>query len=579
MAMNIPIIGSSQPRAKERLAAIKHEFESNEYIIKTFGALQGDTWAETKAVLKNNVALHAIGWDQSLRGIKHLDWRPDYGWIDDIEDEENTASPEARRKVTRRLLSVVIPAIDAPGKRLRVTGTPLDPESLVEQISKSDHWVTRRFPAKHRDPVHGHWIASWPERKPLNELDALEAQFKEAGEQNSFEREYMCNAVAEETKRFRKEHMRPLPVARTYQPTYAVYDPARTTNELSAHTGRVVFSWDKNRLIVWESGGYFWKPDEIISDLFRVDEKYNPIHIGVEENGLNEFIMQPIRHESIRRGRPVPIKPLRAPKGKLNFIQGLQPFFAAGEVIFVPSLEDHAEFIKQLIGFPSGRIDIPNAFAYALIMRAGLPMFDNFLDDHVDTKLLVGRNDPVYLGVNTTNTHTTAVLVQLVRGQYRILMDWIYDGDAGAVLGDIHKAASLHVMKPVKMICPPKHFSNYDTIGLRAAANKIGTQVHKGGDLFKGLEEIRTQLGQNAHGGLAFKVSTEATWTLRAFTGGYARKLDKTGFLQDVPEEGPYSTLMEGLQSILSFPNVGTIDNHARYAQTAGGHSYITARR
>lgn len=578
-AMNIPIIGSSQPRAKERLAAIKHEIETNDYLLKIFGDLRGDTWAETKIVLKNSVCLHALGWDQSMRGIKHLDWRPDFGWIDDIEDEENTGSEEARTKVVRRLVSVVIPAIDAPGKRLRITGTPLDPESLVEKLRKHPNWTTRVFPAKYRDPVHGHWVASWPERKPLSELDKLESDFREFGEINSFEREYMCNAVAEETKRFTEKHMRAEPIPRSYQATYAVYDPARTTHELSAHTGKVVFSWDRGRILVWESGGHYWKPDEIVNDMFATDDKYNPVHIGVEQDGLHEFIMQPIRHEIIRRGAPLPIKPLKAPKGKLNFIQGLQPFHVAGEIIFVPSLEAHAQLRSQMIAFPSGKIDIPNALAYALHMRAGAPMLDNFQESHVEPSIQISKNDAIFLAINSTNTHTTGMLVQLVRGQYRILHDWIYDGDAGPVLADIYRSATMLAMRPVVCVCPPVHFSNYDTIGLRPAARKVGVTIKKGGDIKKGLEELRSQLGFLSHGRSAVVVSAQARWTLRAMVGGYARKLDKTGFLQEEPEEGPYTTLMLGLQALLSLPNAGTEMDSAVFANTPGGHRYLTARR
>lgn len=575
---NIPIIGSSQPRAKERLAAVKHELENNDRLIKIFGNLVGPTWAETKIVLPNNVAIHALGWDQSLRGIKHLEYRPGLCWIDDIEDEENTSSEEARAKVVRRLLGVVIPAIDAPGARIRTTGTPLHPDSLVQKLRKHPSWTTRVFPAKYKSKTTGAWIASWSERKPLSFLDKLEKDFREFGDIHTFPREYMCVAEAEEIKRFTEGQFRAQPLPRTYQATYAVYDPARTTNELSAHTGKVVFSWTSNRLIVWESSGNFWKPDEIISDLFTVADQYNPVHIGVEENGLHEFIMQPIRQEIMKRGQPLPIKALRAPKGKLNFIQGLQPFFQAGEVIFVPSLDDHSELKKQLLAFPSGRIDIPNALAYALHMRPGAPMFDNFQDEHIDPRLLTSRNDPLFLAVNSTNSHTTGVLIQLARGQYRVIQDWIFDGDPGPVLADIYRAATLLTMRPLTVVAPPAHFSNYDTIGLRAAAYKSNITLKKGGDPKKGLEELRAQLGFLSHGRSAIAISPNATWSLRAFAGGYARRLDKTGFLKEEPEEGPYATLMHGIQSLLSFPGTSNQDDKV-YAQTVSGHNYLTARR
>jgi hypothetical protein len=282
---------------------------------------------------------------------------------------------------------------------------------------------------------------------------------------------------------------------------------------------------------------------------------------------------------SIDRGQPVPIKSLKAPKGKLNFIQGLQPFFAANEVILLPTVEVHSQLTQQLINFPTGRIDIPNALAYAMKMRPGRPMFDNFQETHVVPNILQARNAPYYLAVNSIGKCTTAILVQLVNGQYRIIRDWIYEGDAGTVLQDIIKAATLETMKPIKLVCPPKHFSNYDTIGLRAAARATNHVLHKGGDLKKGLEETRRLMSITAHGAPSLVVSPHASWSLRAFVGGYARQIDKTGVLGEDAAEGPYATLIEGLQSLIAFPNVSEVDNTQVFAQTSGGHRYLTARR
>jgi hypothetical protein len=49
--------------------------------------------------------------------------------------------------------------------------------------------------------------------------------------------------------------------------------------------------------------------------------------MGVEEDGLNEFLMQPIRQEQVRRGMMLPVEGVRAPIGKIDFIRALQPFF------------------------------------------------------------------------------------------------------------------------------------------------------------------------------------------------------------------------------------------------------------
>jgi hypothetical protein len=85
--------------------------------------------------------------------------------------------------------------------------------------------------------------------------------------------EYMVQASNPELQKFKAEQMRVVPHIRTWQPTLAVYDPARTVKkETSSMTGHVVASWIGTKLVIWEGDGRFLMPDEMIKDLFRVDE-------------------------------------------------------------------------------------------------------------------------------------------------------------------------------------------------------------------------------------------------------------------------------------------------------------------
>lgn len=583
---NMIIIGSSETRAKERLGAIKHEIENNPNIIQMFGNQMGNTWQESKIVLKNSTAIQAVGWNQSLRGVKHLAWRPDFGWIDDVEDEENVVDDLSRTKVIRRLLGVVIPAIDAPGARIRSTGTILANDSLIVQLAKLPGWTARKFPVKRRplSLVHGDaWVSTWPARKSLEDIDKMEATYKQLGQHATFMREYMCEATSEEDRQFHESDFVPQQITRTYEATYAIYDPARTTNEAtSAHTGRVVFSFAGPRIIIWESGGFFWKPDEILEDIFRVNNEYSPILIGVEQDGLHEFIMQPLRQQQLQRGTLLPLRPLKAPRAKLNFIRSLQPHFRAREVIFVPDIASHIQLKDQLLSYPGGRIDIPNALAYTLMIRPGLPMLDAFDGSvHVDQTLEYERSYPLILAINTDNSFTAAVLFQLKRGQHCILADWILEGDAGNCLGDIIKYATYEASSRFRIIAPPDHFSLYNTLGLRQAAARIPVTLVRGGEPAKGLEELRRALTTTPHGRPSLAIHEAATWSLRAMAGGWCRSADRSGHLASEPTPGPYDTLMTGLCAALALP-AEALDNPdagRRYATAADGSPYLTSRR
>jgi len=96
-ARNVLIIGSSFDRAADRLRAIKHELETNELLIEIYGDLRGSTWGVERLVLANGACAQAFGRGQSLRGVKHLDIRPDLVFADDVEEDEHVRTPEARQ--------------------------------------------------------------------------------------------------------------------------------------------------------------------------------------------------------------------------------------------------------------------------------------------------------------------------------------------------------------------------------------------------------------------------------------------------------------------------------------------------
>lgn len=570
------ILGETYERAVERLRAIKHEFETNTALTPLFGDLVGTTWSEGKIILANGVIIQAFGRGQSLRGSKHLDWRPDRAFGDDIENEESVASEEAIAKTMRWLMSVVMPALD-PSALVRINGTPLHPNSVIAQLEKDPSWVGRKYPIEYVSET-GERAATWPDRFSLPWIDEKKADYERLGLHDNYQQEFMCRAEDLTQKAFLPEYLRVEPVMRTWQATYAMYDPARTARPTSASTGVVIFSWLSNRLIVWDAYGPRWKPDEIISDMFRVDQEYKPVTIGVEEDGLNEFIMQPLRQEQLRRSYAIPIRAMRAPreKTKIDFIKGLQPFFKAREIIFVKELP---ELKTQLLGFPIGTIDIPNALAYALHLRPGQPIYEGFGDQHVVVDLPIVASAPRYLALNATRFCTTAVLLQVINGGLHVIGDWVREGDAGANIGTILTEAGVVAQGKVRLYAGPGHFSKYDDVGLRAAARQIPTELGRGGAELVGREELRGLLGRVSKGRPMVRVASTARWTLNAFAGGYCKEVTKTGLLTEFATEGPYKVLMEGLEAfaaLMKSPIVND-DMPVHYAYSNDGRRYITS--
>lgn len=573
---NCLILGDTTDRAADRLRAIKHEIETNEGMEALFGKLQGRTWQETKIILSNGVVIQSYGRGQSLRGVKNNDQRPDFCFGDDIENEESCANEDQIGKTMRWLLATVMPALDINAK-IRLCGTPLHPRAMICQIAADPGWLSRVYPIEYKDAETGETRSMWPARYPLKWIKEKRDTYERHGHFNHYAQEFLCKAEDPNQKTFTSNMFTVEPTVRTWQPCYAMFDPARTVKTSSASTGLAVWSWINRRLVVWEARAGLWRPDEIVSEVFRVDEEYRPVVIGVEEDGLHEFIMQPLRQEQLRRGYAVPIRPMKAPRGKIDFIRGMQPFFKAKEVTFAKNCPDA---VAQFLSFPTGRIDVPNALAYAIMLRPGQPIYDGFDAQHVVEDLPAMSRHPFYLALNATGQVTTAVLVQMFDGGLCILADWVREGDPGMNLDAIMKEAGLAAGGKPKVFAPQAHFKPYDVIGMRAAARAAPVELARGGIEASGREEIRALLNRKTKGRPAVLVSTAARWTLNAFSGGYCRGVMKQGMLTPEAIEGPYRTLMEGLESLAALTKATALreDEPVNYAYTNDGRRYISSR-
>lgn len=570
------IVGSSYERAVERLRTIKHELENNDLIIALFGEQMGATWTENRIVLANGSMLQAYGRGQSLRGAKHLDTRPDFCLVDDFEEEDSVRTEESKSRTMSWFMAVLLPAMN-PKAKIVVVGTPLDYDSVLVKLSKEREWRTLTFPIEHINQG-GERKASWPDRFPLNEIDIIRDRYERMGKLREYAQEYLCKAEEESEKAFNPAMFKVEPRPRSWEPVYIMLDPARTVGPKSAHTGVGAWSWIGNRLHVWDAFGGFLRPDEIIKCIFDLNDRYNPVEIGVEEDGLNEFLMQPIRQEIAKRGLLIPIKAIKAPKGKLDFIKGLQPFFNAGEVTFQNPFPD---LQSQLLNFPTGRIDVPNALAYALKIGKGISVYEEFSQKNITQNPTHGKT---FLILGYDNLISTGALVTYSQNTIHIVKDYAVEGELLTSAIELLQLASLDQNAPYQIILEPHHFDTYRGSGLPAKLQRFSLPVIAGGDPEKGREMLKELMMAPRKDGYGLQVSALAPWTLRALSGGYHYPFDKRGQGQTEATRNQYRALMEAiesfagnLQSVTRSLQEGMEDDNIQYDYTKSGRKFISA--
>lgn len=571
------LVGPKWESACERLAPIRSELETNDMIIELFGDQKASPWTMGELVLANGVKIQAVGAGQSMRGKKHNDERPDMALIDDLEDEENIRTEESRDRTERWLTGTLLPALHPTGRKVRFVGTAIHPKSLIIKKCNDPLWKSRVFPILNIDPETGEEKSAWPSRFPLEWVKDQEKQYLNAGRYLEFQQEYMCRAEDISGKPFQARMIKVEPAPRVNLPVWMFVDPARTVNRRSARTGYAAWSWLGNRLYVHEAEGHFHKPDEIIAKTREWNDRFNPVHIGVEADGLEEFLMQPFRTDMMRNGS-MPIIPVHAPRDKQRFIEGLQPFYMAGDVIHTKHLID---LESELLQFPTGRIDVPNALAYSLRMRAGKPVYEDFTDKHIAPVLEVDKRHPRFLCVSARPSMTGGVLAQYIDGVIKIYRSWVYNEPALECFPQLLVEARLAAGE-VKVVMPYEQGDQYINYGLPAAIRKGYIQPIRGAQAAKTEGIIRKWLQKQVRGEVAVLVNQDSRWVINGLAGGYARRLDKNGHLSDYPTDDQYRLVMEAVECWVgyfdSMYSDGDTRNDVRYAVTKDGKQYISLR-
>lgn len=563
------IVGAAEPEAASRLASVKHELESNEKLIDVFGNLMGEPWGYARAQLKNNVLLQAKGRGQTFRGVKHLSERPDFLFLDDFEDDESMGKEgEGGDNNLAWLMKVAMPAMNPKRQFIRMAATPIHPRAACVQLSKDPTWLVHKIPVYYHDPVSGKLVSTWEARFPLAKMLKEKEDFERLGKARDFAQEYLCEAEHQATKAFDVTTIQCTPLQHSYEPTVLIVDPARSTKASSSLTGYVVASFSNSRIIVWEAFGGTHRPSDIINTVFDLAQRFNPTFIGIERDGLEEFIFQPMRSEMVSRGIFLPIRPIKAPKNKHEFIRSLQPFITSGDLVSAKPLP---ELTAQLQNFPAGKIDVLNALAYVPRMYPGEPVYQGFNPaTHIIVNPLeeIRPSARVVYAVNATSTE--AAVAGLIHHKSRIVIfdDVVIEGAPASAVPEALSYLRAQTARQGSLVYP-RPLAQYDTLGLKAILRAQGETPSLGADPARARALLQQQLDS---GKLA--VAQNALWTLRSITSGYTYAPNTKE-----PNKNSYATLMQAIEAAL--PVFISQDAHAGGNYTVdqrSGVRHLTSR-
>lgn len=198
------IICKNIEQAKQQLKNVKYELETNELLKRDLGPFrEKDEWNAYSLFIKDYGArITATSIEQSIRGIRHGEYRPDLIICDDIEDLESTRTSGRRDKTYDLLTKEIIPAGDRYTK-LIVLGNVLHEDSIVNRLRKNIEsgklkGIYRKYPI-----VNSQGKCVWPEKFPDSE--AIEKEKQRIGDPNVWSSEFLLRIVSDSDAICRRE--------------------------------------------------------------------------------------------------------------------------------------------------------------------------------------------------------------------------------------------------------------------------------------------------------------------------------------------------------------------------------------
>ncbi len=371
----VVLIRESQGIARANVDDIRQELESNERIREDFGDLMGGRkWAEDEFVTSTDIKIVGRGRGQSMRGMRHKQYRPDLIICDDIEDDESCESKEQREKQYRWFRRVVMNLGKAAA--IFVIGTILHHDSLLSKLLKRDDiWMVRIWRAIQDDgkPL---WPAVWP-------LEALEKKKLELGSRD-FGTEFMNEPANEEDQIFRRDWFKRFTdddVAGLKMIEAGAIDPAIGLKQKNDETAAGVMGVHEGRYYLLKLRMKRLKMLQQVELIIGLCLEFPKIRkFGIETIAYQQALKETVEEESRKRNLQLPISKVEDIStdkirrlGRLAPLaeQGLIYFPAAGSSFWSPDVEKCIEQFEQLGVSANAHDDGPDCIERCMSLLRG----------------------------------------------------------------------------------------------------------------------------------------------------------------------------------------------------------------
>lgn len=226
ISRTILFVSKSQGHAAKNLRWIRRAIVKDERtkeltdFAKVYGLRPGDKWNDEELQIHHGteddiIWVVGLGVTGSVRGLNFDDFRPDLILVDDIVDEENSASDEGRKKIRSLVMGALkhslAPAIDNALAKMVVAQTPLAFGDLSDTLRRDPEFKAVRFGCWTKEtenlPIQMRKSA-WEARFPTEDLQKQYHAAVAKNELSIFSREMETKVISEEEAKFKPEWLK-----------------------------------------------------------------------------------------------------------------------------------------------------------------------------------------------------------------------------------------------------------------------------------------------------------------------------------------------------------------------------------
>lgn len=191
------ILSHTQIKAKQHFTDLRKELEENKLLRSDLGPFRTEEsqWSSSLSLPKYDAQITFASTEQSVRGMRHKQYRPDLIIGDDLEDNESVKTLDSRNKIYEWLTTDVIPAGDQDTTRLVIIGTLLHEDSLMMRLKKEIQSGQRNGVYREYPLIDENGNISWKGKYPDDA--AIEALRRFIGNDKAFSQEYLLKIISD----------------------------------------------------------------------------------------------------------------------------------------------------------------------------------------------------------------------------------------------------------------------------------------------------------------------------------------------------------------------------------------------